>query len=68
MKYDKERPRNKAVVRESSSTYDETGEMKRLTIDVSADLHAAIKSQCARRGLKMADAIRALLQAEFGGG
>ena len=40
--------------------------MKRLTIDVSADLHSAIKVDCARRGIKMADAIRGLLTNEFG--
>ena len=42
--------------------------MKRLTIDVSADLHSAIKVSCAQRGVKMADAIREILEAEFGGG
>ena len=40
--------------------------MKRLTIDVSADLHSAIKVDCARRGVKMADAIRNILRNEFG--
>ena len=39
--------------------------LKRLTIDVSADLHARIKSQCAQRGAKMNDEIRALLQQHF---
>jgi len=39
--------------------------MKRLTIDVPAGLHTRIKSQCAVRGTKMADAIRALLEREF---
>ena len=42
--------------------------MKRLTIDVSADLHSAIKVDCARRGIKMADAIRDILRNEFGAG
>ena len=42
--------------------------MKRLTIDVSADLHSAIKVDCARKGIKMADAIRGLLTNEFGRG
>ncbi|TVR96504.1 MAG: hypothetical protein EA406_11795 [Rhodospirillales bacterium] len=41
--------------------------MKRLTIDVPADLHARIKSQCALRGVKMADAIRELLEQQFSG-
>ena len=40
--------------------------MKRSTIDVSADLHSAIKAGCARRGMKMADVIRGILRNEFG--
>ena len=39
--------------------------MKRLTIDVSTSLHARIKSQCALRGVKMADEIRELLEKHF---
>ena len=39
--------------------------MKRLTIDVSVSLHGRIKAQCALRGEKMADAIRALLEDHF---
>jgi hypothetical protein len=39
--------------------------MKRLTIDVPADLHQRIKIGCTKRGLKMADAIRNLLDKEF---
>lgn len=39
--------------------------MKRLTIDVPASLHARIKAQCAFRGSKMADEVRALLQQHF---
>jgi len=42
--------------------------MKRLTIDVSANLHSAIKMECARKGVKMADAIREILESEFGKG
>ena len=34
---------------------------KRLTIDISEELHRAIKSQCAQRGAKMADEVRELL-------
>ena len=44
-----------------------TVRMKRLTIDVSPELHSAIKVDCARRGIKMADAIRDILASEFGG-
>lgn len=39
--------------------------MKRLTIDVPASLHARIKSQCALRGVKMADEVRELLEKHF---
>jgi len=39
--------------------------MKRLTIDVTSDLHARIKVACASRGKIMADEIRLLLEAEF---
>lgn len=35
--------------------------MKRLTIDVSVDLHRAIKTACAMNGTKMAEEIRQLL-------
>lgn len=42
------------------------GETKRLTIDVPASLHANIKAGCARQGIKMADAIRELLEEQFG--
>lgn len=38
---------------------------KRLTIDVPASLHARIKSQCALRGVKMADEVRELLEQHF---
>ena len=36
--------------------------IKRLTIDIPASLHIRIKAQCALRGTKMADEIRALLE------
>jgi hypothetical protein len=39
--------------------------MKRFTIDVPATLHKRIKSQCAMRGLKMADMLRELLEKQF---
>ena len=39
--------------------------MKRLTIDVPASLHARIKSQCALRGVQMADEVRELLEKHF---
>ena len=39
--------------------------LKRLTLDVSLTLHKRIKSQCAIRGVKMADVLRDLLEQEF---
>jgi hypothetical protein len=39
--------------------------MKRLTIDVSESLHARIKVDCARRGAKIADEVRELLEKHF---
>lgn len=39
--------------------------MKRFTLDVPVELHARIKSECARRGHKMADVLRELLEREF---
>ena len=40
--------------------------MKRLTIDVPASLHRAIKTQCAARGTKIADEVRELLLQKYG--
>lgn len=39
------------------------GRMKRLTIDIPEDLHMRLKVACARRGTRMADEVRALLEA-----
>lgn len=39
--------------------------MKRFTIDVTDSLHKRIKTQCATRGVKMADVIRDMLEREF---
>lgn len=39
--------------------------IKRLTLDIPASLHARVKSTCALRGVKMADAIRELLETHF---
>jgi hypothetical protein len=41
--------------------------MRRFTIDVPVSLHMKIKIGCARRGSKMADTIRGLLEREFAG-
>lgn len=40
--------------------------MKRLTIDIPAELHAKLKADCAMRGRKMADEIRELLVEKYG--
>ena len=42
--------------------------MKRLTIDIPESLHTRVKSQCAKRGAKMADEIRTLLETHFPAG
>jgi hypothetical protein len=39
--------------------------MKRLTIDVSVDLHTRLKLECTRRGFKIADVLREMLEREF---
>jgi hypothetical protein len=39
--------------------------MKRFTIDVPLALHTRIKTECARRGVKMADVLREMLKREF---
>ena len=41
---------------------------KRLTIDIPLGLHVRVKAQCALRGTKMADEIRALLEERFPSG
>ena len=43
------------------------GEMKRLTFDIPDALHRRIKSQCAVKGVKMADELRELLERHFPG-
>ena len=39
--------------------------LKRLTIDLPADLHARVKAECALKGVKMVDEVRALLEQRF---
>jgi hypothetical protein len=51
---------------ENRTTGDEPEQMKRLTIDVPASLHRAIKAQCAMRGTKIADEVRELLVKKYG--
>lgn len=47
------------------SAVSEAEPMKRLTIDLPADLHRRVKRGCADRDLKMADLVRDLLSREF---
>ena len=68
MKYDKVTSGKKSVAREQTAGFLVKAKMKRLTIDVPANLHSAIKVECARKGVNMADAIRCLLENEFGKG
>jgi hypothetical protein len=42
-----------------------TEKIKRMTFDISESLHRRIKSQCAIKGVKMADEIRDLLERNF---
>jgi len=42
-----------------------TEPMKRFTIDVPVSLHTRVKTQCAMRGVKMADVLREMLEREF---
>ena len=42
-----------------------TEPMKRFTIDVPVSLHTRIKTQCAMRGVKMADVLREMMEREF---
>jgi hypothetical protein len=39
--------------------------MKRLTIDIPASLHRAIKTQCSARDAKIADEVRSLLMEKY---
>lgn len=39
--------------------------MKRLTIDIPASLHRAIKTQCAMRGSKISEELRELLLLKY---
>lgn len=41
------------------------GITKRLTFDISVDLHTRVKVQCARKGVKVADELRLLLEEHF---
>jgi hypothetical protein len=50
---------------ENHTAADATVKMKRLTIDIPEQLHREIKAQCAMRGTKIADEVRALLREKY---
>lgn len=47
------------------ATPEETEELKRLTLDIPFTLHRRIKTACAKEGVKMRDAIQALLEQKY---
>lgn len=49
-----------------SSTQPAPQRIKRLTIDVPESLHRTIKAQCAMRGTKISEEVRALLLQKYG--
>ena len=51
---------------EKREAQEEKPKMKRLTIDVSEELHRQIKADCALRGTKIADEVRELLLKKYG--
>jgi hypothetical protein len=53
------------AAQEPASLEKEEVPMKRLTIDIPLDLHKRVKSQCADRGVKMADVVREFLESTF---
>ncbi len=49
----------------SNNVEESKPKMKRLTIDVTEDLHRAIKMKAVERGTPMADMLRSLLQSNY---
>ena len=55
----------RAAQQAESWIQDKTSEpVKRLTIEIPAQLHAQVKAACALRGVKMKDLVRTLLERE----
>lgn len=52
--------------RETEDALTESVPMKRLTIDIPADLHRRFKSDCAGRDVRMADVLREMLLKKYG--
>jgi|JI71714BRNA_FD_contig_123_58476_length_11952_multi_4_in_0_out_0_14 ParG len=59
-------PAADAWVAERAASPASTTPMKRLTLDIPADLHRAIKTACASRGTKIVDELRELLVQKYG--
>ncbi len=57
---------NKHTAGASQAAGTPAGKMKRLTFDVSEELHKQIKTQCAMRGTKISDEVRELLTQKYG--
>lgn len=55
-----------AWVAERAAPPPEAVPMKRLTLDIPADLHRAIKTACASRGTKIVDELREILIQKYG--
>lgn len=53
---------NSWVANREAKAKPEKQPMKRLTIDLPAEVHARLKAQCAMRGVKMSDEIRAFVE------
>ncbi len=62
------KPQRSAEIQPTAENWVKSGQgelMKRFTVDVPESLHRRVKTQCAARGLKMADEIRSLLERHF---
>ena len=57
----------KTLSREKEDSKIKSVKMKRITFDISEDLHRKIKLSCVSRGINMADEMRKLLEASFSG-
>lgn len=56
---------SKPPLADGEGTPNVKGETVRLTIDVTKDLHRRIKIACAVKGVRMADEVRLILEANF---
>jgi len=58
-------PSARTIAAAPARSLDAASTLKRLTIDIPEPLHRRIKVACARRGAKMADEIRRLLEERY---